>query len=345
MPLSHTLFREGLKRRPGRYNGPVEPLELVRLNLLSPVVLAFALGIVATLVRSDLKFPDELYTALSIYLLLAIGLKGGAELAGTTLGEFWAPALATLGLGVATPLWCYAILRRLGGFGVADSAALAAHYGSVSAVTFIATLSFLERLGIPSEGFTPSLVALLEVPAIVVALLLARRRLGAGAGMGEAVREVLAGKSVVLLLGGLVIGYLSGKAGVERVAPLFVDLFQGVLVLFLLDLGMVTARRLRDLRQVGGFLLAFGVVMPLLHGGLGVVLGNLAGLSVGGSTVLGVLAASASYIAAPAAVRLALPQANPSYYLTASLAVTFPFNLALGIPLYYGMARWLGGGG
>lgn len=323
----------------------MDALELVRINLLSPIVLAFVLGILATLVRSDLKFPEELYTALSIYLLLAIGLKGGAELAVTPLAEFWAPALATLGLGVAVPVWSYAILRRMGRFEVADAAALAAHYGSVSAVTFIASLSFVEAVGIGAEGFMPTLVAILEVPAIIVALVIARMKVGGRGSWGEVLHEVVAGRSILLLLGGVVIGFLSGKEGLAKVSPFFVDLFQGVLTLFLLEMGMVAARRFGDLRRVGIFLLGFGIVMPILHGALGAWLGALAGLSVGGSTVLAVLAASASYIAAPAAVRIALPQANPGFYLTASLAITFPFNLTVGIPLYHAIAQWVQRGG
>jgi hypothetical protein len=313
----------------------------MRLNLLSPMVLAFVLGVVATLVRSDLKFPEELYTGLSIYLLLAIGLKGGAELSETALSEFWGPALATLSLGIVIPLVAYALLRRFGRFGVADAAALAAHYGSVSAVTFAAVQTFLETLQIPYEGFMPTLVALLEVPAIIIALLIARLALGGGSSWGEVLRELLVGKSILLLLGGLAIGALAGKAGLEQVAPFFVDPFRGVLTLFLLEMGMVAARRFGELRSVGRFLIGFGVLMPLANGAVGIWLGDLAGLSTGGAVVLGTLAASASYIAAPAAVRIALPQANPSYYLTASLAITFPFNLAFGIPLYYGLATLL----
>lgn len=322
----------------------MDALELARANLLSPMVLAFALGLAATLLKSDLKLPDALYDTLSVYLLLAIGLKGGAELSVTPLRALLGPALATLALGVGIPLWCYAILRSLGRFGVADAAALAAHYGSVSAVTFIACLGFLDKAGVPYEGFMPALVALLEAPAIVVALGLARLRLGGRGGWGEALHELLTGKSIVLLAGGLLIGWISGKPGVAAVAPLFVDLFKGALVLFLLEMGLITARRFRDLARVGPFLLAFGVIMPVLHGLLGIALGRLAGLSLGGATVLAVLAASASYIAAPAAVRIALPEANPSLYLTASLAVTFPFNLALGLPLYYQLARAVYGG-
>jgi uncharacterized protein len=316
----------------------MHPLDLVAVNLLSPVVLAFALGIVATLVKSDLKFPDEMYTALSIYLLLAIGLKGGAELAVTPLAAFWKPAMATLLLGIVTPLLAYVIALRVGRFDTANAAALAAHYGSVSIVTFFAALSFLDVLAVSVEAFMPTLVALLEVPAIIIGLAIARARMG-DTRWGMIIHEVASGRSVFLLVGGVLLGYLSGPAGLERVAPLFVDPFQGVLVLFLLDMGMLAARRLRDFRAAGVFLLAFGILVPIGHGALGVVLGHLSGLSVGGATVLGVLAASASYIAAPAAVRLALPQASPSLYLTASLGITFPFNLIFGIPLYYWFAR------
>jgi uncharacterized protein len=316
----------------------MHPLDLVAVNILSPVVLAFALGIVATLVKSDLKFPEELYTALAIYLLLAIGLKGGAELAVTPLAAFWRPALATVSLGVLTPLTAFWIALKVGRLGVPDAAALGAHYGSVSIVTFFAALSFLDVLAVGVEAFMPTLVALLEVPAIIIGLAIARARLG-DTRLGLIIHEVVSGRSVFLLVGGVILGYLSGPAGLERVAPLFVDPFQGVLVLFLLDMGMLASRRIRDLREAGLFLLGFGIVVPVLHGALGVALGALAGLSVGGATVLGVLAASASYIAAPAAVRLALPQANPSLYLTASLGITFPFNLIIGIPLYYWFAR------
>jgi uncharacterized protein len=318
----------------------VNTLDLLRLNLLSPMVLAFVLGGVAALIRSDLKLPDALTSSISIYLLLAIGLKGGAELAETSLAQLWAPVLATLFLGLAVPIWCYGLLRGLANFSVADAAAIAAHYGSVSAVTFAATQTFLEVQQIPVEGFMPALVAILEVPAIVVALLIARTSMHSGS-WHTALHELLTSKSVVLLLGGLLIGYLAGKPGLEQVAPVFVAPFKGVLTLFLLELGMVAAQRLRALREGGLFLVAFGVIMPILHGALGIWLGWLSGLSLGGALTLGVLAASASYIAAPAAVRVALPQANPGYYLTAALGVTFPFNLAIGIPLYYALATLL----
>lgn len=315
--------------------------ELLLVNLLSPVVLAFALGIVARLVRSDLEYPPALYDALSIYLLLAIGLKGGAELSVTPFVEFAIPALVTLLLGIVTPLTAYWILRKLGRVDRTNAAAIAAHYGSVSAVTFIAATAFTERAGHAPEGFMPALVALLEIPAIVVALMIAHVRSSQEASWRDALREILVGRSVVLLLGGLLIGLLAGKSGVESVRPFFVVGFPGALTLFMLDMGLAAARRLRDLRAVGGFLLGFGIIVPILHGALAVWLGQLAGLGIGGSAVLAAMVSSASYIAAPAAVRIALPQASPTLYLTASLGITFPFNLTLGIPLYLGLATWM----
>ncbi|MFN0072403.1 MAG: sodium-dependent bicarbonate transport family permease [Chloroflexota bacterium] len=319
----------------------MDTFDLIQLNLFSPMVGAFALGILATLIRSDLRIPDDVYTALSIYLLLAIGLRGGAELSQTSPAQFWAPALASLVLGVAIPLSSYAILRYLGKFEIADAGAIAAHFGSVSAVTFSASLAFLDALAVAYEGFMPTIMTILEIPGILVALTVARLQLGKGGSLQSILHEVLTGKSMLLLIGGLAIGFLGGHRGMEQVAPFFVAPFKGVLTIFLLELGIVAARRLGDFKHVGPFLIGFSIVGPVTHGLLGVALGTLAGLSLGGSTVLGVLAASASYIAAPAAARLALPQANPSYYLTASLGVAFPFNLTIGLPLYYGFAQFL----
>ena len=323
----------------------MDPLELLRQNLLSPVVLAFVLGVVAVLVRSDLRLPADLYTVLAVYLLFAIGLKGGAALSVTPFSSLWAPALATLVLGVVIPLFAYAILRRLGRFSVVDAAAIAAHYGSVSAVTFTAAMSALQSVGV--EGFMPALVAILEVPAILIALGLARSSLSSsgsasgGGSMAEIWRELLVGRSLFVLIGGVMIGLLSGQRGLAEVSAFFVEPFKGALVLFMLEMGMVAAARLRDLRKAGFFLVVFGIVMPLVQGALGVALGTLAGLSVGGASVLGVMAASASYIAAPAAVRIALPQANPAFYLGSALGVTFPFNLSVSIPYCFALANWM----
>ena len=336
-------------------------LQSLLQSLLSPVVLAFLLGIVATLVRSDLKIPEQLYAAMTIYLLFAIGLKGGAKLDGLAWGELARPMTAAMLLCLSIPLWSFAILRRVGRFSAIDSAAIAAHYASVSVVTFGASLTFLDARQVPHEGFLPALLAMMEVPGIVVALLLARLAnaapVEAAAGTparvlsfvspaatvpwGKMLHELLTSKGILLLLGGLVIGLASGKSGYTQVAPFFEEPFRGVLMLFLLEIGLVTGRRLHDLKKTGFFIGGFAIVMPFLHGLLGVWLGQWAGLSVGGATVLGTLAASASYIAAPAAVRVALPQANPALYLTASLAITFPFNLVVGIPAYFAFARWL----
>ncbi len=337
--------------------------QLVADNLLSPAILCFALGALATFLRSDLKLPDQVFSALSIYLMLAIGIKGGVELAGRPMSEVAAPLAGAFALGCAIPLWCYALLRRFGNLSVPDAAALAAHYGSVSAVTFAAVTTLLDRQGAAYEGYMPALLAVMEVPAIVIAIGLARIATAAAeirvhasgvaiAGgptppalppMGGVWAEVVSSKSIVLLMGGLVIGMLAGPSGVAKVKPLFVDLFQGLLCLFLLDLGRVAASRIADFGQVGWRLAGFAVAMPVAHAMLGVLVAQAAGLSEGGAVVLATLAASSSYIAAPAAVRLALPEANPGYYLTCSLAITFPFNIALGLPLYGLMARWVYG--
>lgn len=317
-------------------------MEPLLSNFASPVVLAFALGIVVKLLKSDLEIPKPLYEGLSIYLLLAIGLKGGVELSKTSMDAFIGPASITLLLGVLTPLIAYIILRYLGRMDMINSSAIAAHYGSVSAVTFIAAISYVESLGYSPEGFMPTLVALLEVPGIIVALLIPQLSNGGNGSFKKALHEVVTGSSIILLLGGLVIGFVAGPVKFESVQPFFVSGFQGALVLFLLELGMITARRLSDLKKVGVFLLGFGILMPILHGLLAIWLGLMVGLSVAGATVLAAMVSSGSYIAAPAAVRIALPKANPSYYLTASLGITFPFNITIGIPVYYLIATWMG---
>ena len=318
-------------------------LTLARANLLSPLLLCFVLGGLATLIRSDLRFPEPVFAGLSIYLMLSIGLRGGVELGSGELAHVVGPAAAALALGCAIPLWCYALLRRTG-FSVADAAALAAHYGSVSAVTFVAVLAYLDGAGIKYEGFVPALLALMEVPAIVVALVLAQwggAVSGSGGSLGHALRDAVTGKSVLLLAGGLVIGWAAGPAGYAPVKPVFTDLYRGLLCLFLLELGLLAAARLRDFSKVGVPLAAFAIVMPVVHAVIALFVARAVGMGMGGGVVLATLASSASYIAAPAAIRLALPQANPSYYLTASLAITFPFNLVIGIPLYTALAAWV----
>lgn len=323
----------------------MELLQSLSTSLLSPMVLAFALGLFATLVKSDLKFPDELYTALTIYLLFAIGLKGGMKLDGMSLSVVGLPLLAAVTLSAVTPIWSFFILKKAVGLNASNSGAIAAHYGSVSAVTFSAVLAFLEIGKVPVEGYVPALLAVMEAPAIIVAVYLAMMASKSGTSqpgdLKKLFHDLLIGKGILLLLGGLLIGLLCGKKGFEQVAPLFDAPFKGVLTLFLLEVGLVTGRRLGDLKAAGWKLVAFAIVMPLLHGMLGALVGQWCGLSLGGATVLATLAASASYIAAPAAVRIALPQASPALYLTSSLAITFPFNIVLGIPIYHEFAKIL----
>lgn len=322
--------------------------EILRTNLLSPIALAFALGIVTRVIRSEFSLPKDIYLGMSIFLLWSIGLQGGIELHHSTFATIAWPALVTLGLGVVTPVSSYLVLRKLGRFGAADAAGIAAHYGSVSAVTFIAAQTFVKGVGQEAEGFLPTLLTLLESPGIHIALAIGAIQTGGqGRPMKEALHEVLTARTMVLLVGGLLVGFLIGDKNWSVIEPFYNTkgaVFRGVLCLFMLEMGILAGARLGDLRKVGPFLLAFGILMPILHGALGVWLGTLAGLSVGGATVLGAMASSASYIAAPPAVRVTLPDANPTFYLTSALAITFPFNILLGITIYYRIALALQGG-
>lgn len=321
-------------------------LEAIQANLLSPAVLFFVLGLIAALVRTDLRFPEPLYLGLTLYLLTAIGFKGGVALAEAGLSKVWMPGLAAVFLGLIIPSWTYPVLRFGGRLSAVDSAAIAAHYGSVSAVTFLAATNYLKSINEPFENYATSFLAVMESPAILVGIVLGKiatqpNLSNLRGSLKGAAHEALFGRSIFLLIGALAVGALCGEAGMKKVEPFFVAPFQGVLALFLMEMGVVAGGRLGDLRRVGPFLLAFGILVPVLNGILGVWLGKLTGLSLGGSTLLGVLAASASYIAAPAAIRIALPEANPTLYLTSSLAITFPFNITLGIPLYLAVARRL----
>ncbi|MCE9631414.1 MAG: sodium-dependent bicarbonate transport family permease [Planctomycetia bacterium] len=349
----------------------MDTLATLQANLLSPITLAFALGIVARLAQSEISLPKDLYTSLSIYLLFALGIKGGVELTHASAADIFWPVCATLVLGCLTPVTTYLGMRHAGGFSVADSAAVAAHYGSVSAVTFIAAQQFCLQANLPLEGYLPTLLTLMESPGIHIALAMgaigtlitpvpAVVAVGSGTaafGYGNAtvfapdairqlrsvLHEILTGRTMVLLVGGMLVGYLMGDVGYKQVQPFFEGGFKGALTLFILEMGLTAGARLGDLRKVGPFLVAFGILVPIVHGMLGVVLGHWAGLSVGGCTVLAAMAASASYIAAPPAVRMTLPEANPTYYLTLALAITFPFNLVLGIPLYERFATYVAG--
>ncbi len=323
--------------------------EILRVNLLSPIALAFVLGVVARVIRSEFSLPKEIYQGLSIYLLWSLGLHGGAELAHATFSEIVRPAGVTLLIGCITPISAYLTLRYMGRFGEADSAGIAAHYGSVSAVTFIAASTFVKGMGAEPEGFMPTLLTLLESPGIHIALAIGAVRSGARSRpTSQLLHEVFTGRTMVLLVGGLIVGFLIGDKNWKVIEPFYDTkgaIFRGALCIFMLEMGLLAGARLGDLKKVGPFLLGFGMVMPLVHGALGAWLGTLAGLSVGGATMLGAMAASASYIAAPPAVRMTLPDANPTYYLTLALAITFPFNVLVGIPIYYKIARMAHGAG
>jgi hypothetical protein len=308
---------------------------------MDPIVLFFLLGLLARIARSDLRLPEAMYDALAIYLLLAIGLKGGVQLAQQPLATVLPQALAAIALGAAIPLLLFPLLRAK--LARPDAASIAAHYGSVSVVTFAVATSFLAAQSIDAETYMPLMVALMEAPGIIVGIVLARAGGSERIAWGALAHEALFGKSVLLLLGGLAIGALIGPAGSAPIAPLFTDLFKGVLALFLLEMGLVAGGRIGDLRRAGPFLLAFGIGAPLALGAIGALVGHAVGLSLGGAALLATLAASASYIAAPTAMRIAVPEANPALSIGVALGVTFPFNIFVGIPLYLQYARWIGG--
>ena len=316
-------------------------MELLLSNIASPVVLAFALGLFARAIRSDLVIPPQIQAYLSIFLLLAIGLKGGVALRGQDPAQLALMLAVTLAAGAATAASAYLLARWMLGDVRREAAAMAAHYGSVSAVTFIAASQFVERSGQPAEGVLVALLVALEVPALLIGLALGQRGEPGGSGTHHTLREVFTGKTAVLLLGGLAIGAIAGPAGIRTVDAMYFALFQGVLMLFMLDMGMIAATRLAELRRGWGRLLVFCIAVPLLHGTAGVAIGHAMGLSPGGATVFGTMLSSASYIAAPAAVRAGLPEADVGRCITAALGITFPFNLAVGIPLYAAIAARL----
>ncbi len=317
-------------------------LDLAVQNLLSPMVLFFGLGLIATFGRSDLSVPEAIAKLLAIYLLLSIGFRGGAEVAhhGIT-GQLIATIAAGIVLSFATPFAAYALLRATTGLSVADAAAVAAHYGSISAVTFVAVTGILSQLSIAYDGYLVAVAAAMETPAIFSALLIARRASGSPDGIGnrEFIREVAFNGSIVILVGAFAIGIMTGQRGMTMLKPFIVDAFPGFLCLFLLDMGLVAGRGLKQgWRHLSPTVIGFASVMPLIGAAAAASLAVLIGLSVGSTAVLMTLAASASYIAVPAAMRLALPESNPAIALTLSLGVTFPFNLLLGIPLYMSVA-------
>lgn len=325
-------------------------LDLAAQNLSSPMVLFFALGVLAALGRSDLTIPESVAKTLALYLMLAIGFKGGAEVAKSGISAAMVQTIAAGAMiSFVVPVLGFAILRSTSRLPAVDAAAVAAHYGSISIVTFVAATEIVRGQGLPFEGYLVAVAAVMETPAILSALLIARRYRAAegdaGEGLPAILREVGLNASVVMLVGSFLIGWITGERGLSLIAPFIIDPFRGVLCLFLLDMGLVAGRGLRGgVRLLSAPVLAFGVGMPLLSAGLATLLLLLLDLSPGGAALFVTLAASASYIAVPAAMRLALPEARPAIYLTLSLGITFPFNLSLGIPLYLALAGWAAGG-
>ena len=298
----------------------------------------FALGFLAARFKSDIRIPDAVYQVISVYLLFGIGLKGGVSLSSSNINSIVRPLIVTLLLGCLIPVLAFVALSRVKRLSEVNRGAIAAHYGSTSLVTFTAALVLLENLNKSYEGFVTTLLAAMEIPGIVIGIFLATRHINRKVAWSTSLREIIFGKTIILLIGGLVVGAISGSAGYNKVTPFFVDLLPGVLALFLMHLGYLAGSQIKALKEVGIGLFIFAILFPLIAGSIGVLGGTAAGLSVGGAMVLGVLCASASYIAAPAAVQVALPEANPSLSITASLGVTFPFNLIVGIPFLYFIA-------
>ncbi len=320
--------------------------EILASTILNPAVLFFFLGILAVLARSDLEIPQSISKLMSLYLLLAIGFKGGVELSHSSLGaEIGLTLLAAVAMSALVPVYTFFVLRRM--VPVHDAAAIAATYGSISAVTFITAIGFLQSLDIGSSGYLVAAMALMESPAIIVGLVLFRFFIAdkdAEAGefpWGRVIREACFNGSVFLILGSLLIGLVTTDAHAASLAPFTEELFKGVLTLFLLDMGLIAGRRLAALREAGAQLVLFALLIPLVNAGLGIALTVLLGLGIGDALLFTVLCASASYIAVPAAMRLSIPQANASLYVTLSLAVTFPFNIVIGLPLYLAVLKWV----
>ncbi len=313
-------------------------------TLTSPVILFFVLGFIAAIIKSDLSIPEAFAKAMSIYLMAAIGLKGGVEVASSGITpDLVAAALAGLALSFLLPFLAFALLTQFGKLSKIDAGAVAAHYGSVSVVTFVTAKEILTGQGLSPEGYMVAVLAMMETPAIISGLMLARRRdNGEASKNGTPWHEVLTNASVVLLVGAFVIGVVSGKDGFAPVKPVFDTGFRGVLCLFLLDMGLIAARRLVQSGKITWRLVVLAIILPLVNGMIGTVTGTLIGLDVASAAALGILAASASYIAVPAAMRLALPEADPGIYLSMSLGITFPFNIIFGISIFAALAQAIG---
>jgi uncharacterized protein len=320
---------------------------LILSNILNPPVLFFFLGMLAIFLKSDLEIPQPLPKLFSLYLLLAIGFKGGYEIEESGINlEIALTLLAAIFMAAAVPIYSFFILRiKLDGY---NAAAIAATYGSISAVTFITAQSFLKILNISSGGHMVAALALMESPAIIVGIVLVRIFTQSqdeekeDFSWSEVLREAFLNGSVFLLIGSVIIGILTGQKGWEKLHPFTQDIFYGVLAFFLLDMGMVAARRIKDLSKTGYFLIVFAILMPVVNAVFGIILAKFIGISQGNALLFSVLCASASYIAVPAAMRMTIPEANPSLYVSMALAVTFPFNIIVGIPLYFNLIKLIG---
>ncbi|MEA5593306.1 sodium-dependent bicarbonate transport family permease [Rivularia sp. UHCC 0363] len=318
---------------------------LILSNILNPPVLFFFLGMLAILLKSDLEIPQPLPKLFSLYLLLAIGFKGGYELQQSGVNpQIALTILAAVLMACVVPIYSFFILRTK--LDTYNAAAIAATYGSISAVTFITAQSFLKLLSIPSGGHMVAALALMESPAIVVGIVLVRvfaeKKGEEKFSWNEVLREAFLNGSVFLLIGSVIIGILTGEKGWQKLSPFTQDIFYGVLAFFLLDMGMVAARRIKDLSKTGSFLISFSVFMPVANAIVGIIIAKLIGMTPGNALLFAVLSASASYIAVPAAMRMSVPEANPSLYVSMALALTFPFNIIIGIPLYMNIIKAIG---
>ncbi len=335
-------------------------LELIQSNLLTPIVLFFIFGIIAARIKSDLKIPEAISEFLPIYLLAAIGLHGGIEMRNTGFETMLVPMLVAIGLSLLFTLNHYQILRHLGKFNLFDSYALASTYGAVGAVTFSVGLSFLKNQGVTSEGYIAAILAVLEPVAFILAIFLTNMavskqirtkkesvgdikieselEMGISAtktNIKQVLHESITGKAIVILLGSIVIGYLIGEEGFSSISIVFDDLFTGAIVIFLIEMGIIAGQRLDDIKKVGIFLIGFSILMPTFNGIIGVLVATALGLSLGGSVMFGLLLASASFIAAPAVLRHAIPQAKPGLYITSALGITFPYNIIVLLPIMF----------
>jgi len=337
----------------------MEILQLIQSNLLTPIILFFLFGIIAARIKSDLKIPEAISEFLPIYLLAAIGLHGGIEMRNTGFENMLIPMLVAIGISLLFTLNHYQILRRLGKFNLFDSYALASTYGAVGAVTFSVGLSFLKNQGVTSEGYLAAILAVLEPVSFIMAIFLTNMAVAkqirakkksftnddvSDIDMGiqqtktklsQVLHESITGKAIVILLGCIVIGYIIGEEGFSSIKIVFDEMFTGAIVIFMIEMGIIAGQRLDDLKKVGVFLIAFAIIMPTFNGIIGVLVATGLGLSIGGAVMFGLLLASASFIAAPAILRNAIPEAKPSLYITSALGITFPYNIIVLLPIMF----------